>query len=150
MYRADRQPKHVIYRAVPHRVALGEEVVDGDQVRALALQRVQIEGQAGDEGFTLTGLHFGYSPLVQHHSTDHLHIEMPQAEGSDRGLTHDRERLHLQIVDLHSLIEPHPKLIGLGAKLVVGQSLDLGKPRAFILSATLRNCLISRSLELKS
>ena len=60
--------------AHPLRVAAGQVVVDRDEVRAAAGQRVEIERQRGDERLALAGRHLGDPALVQHHAADELHV----------------------------------------------------------------------------
>ena len=70
----DGEPEILEDVAHPLRVAPGQVVVDGDEVRAAAGQRVQIERQRGDECLALTGRHFGDAPAVQHDAADELHV----------------------------------------------------------------------------
>ena len=130
-----RQAQQVKERAVPAGVTLGEVVVDGDQVRAAARQRIQVKRQCCDEGLALTGSHLGDPSLVQHHSADHLHVEVPHAKGSDAGLANDRKRLHkygvqllineafalepVKVIRYRNLLKPELELIGLCCELLV-------------------------------
>ena len=79
---ADREAEHLVDGAHPFGVAAGQVVVDGDDVDALARERVQEGGQGGDERFAFAGLHFGDFALVQDDSADELHVEMAHAEGA--------------------------------------------------------------------
>ncbi len=76
--------------AHPFGVATGEVVVDGDDVDALAGQRIEIDREGRHQRLAFAGLHFGDVALVQHHAADQLHVEMALAEGAlgrlpDRG-----------------------------------------------------------------
>src|SRR6266511_2439236 len=61
----DRHAEALVDAAVPLGVALGEVVVDGDEVDALALERVQVEREAGDERLAFARLHLGDVALVE-------------------------------------------------------------------------------------
>ena len=54
-----RHAEEAVNLAHPLRVATGQVVVDRDDVDALALERVQIGGQRGDERLAFAGLHLG-------------------------------------------------------------------------------------------
>ena len=49
---------------------------------AFAGQRIQIDGQGGDQGLAFAGLHLGDVAVVQDHAADQLHVEMALAEGA--------------------------------------------------------------------
>ncbi len=70
----DLQAVELEEHAHPLGVALGEVVVDGDDVDTLAGQGVEIDGQGGHEGLTLTGGHLGDFAAVEHHAADELHV----------------------------------------------------------------------------
>ncbi len=73
------QPQRCVERAHPFGVALGEVVVDGDEVDAFAGQRVEVDRQGRDERLALTGAHFGDVAFVQRLAAHDLHVEVPQA-----------------------------------------------------------------------
>ena len=85
--------------AHPLAVALGQVVVDGDDVDALAGERVQVGGQGGHEGLALAGLHLRDHAAVQGQAADELHVEVPHVEHAAAGLAHDREGLGQQVVE---------------------------------------------------
>jgi hypothetical protein len=132
---------------------LGQVVVGGDQVRAAAGERVQVEREGGHEGLALTGLQLCNAAVVRHHPTDKLHVVVPLAQGALARLTDYCESLrqdHVQHVvqrlarlvlalgledalTLHDLEVLLPLGLNAGAELVrllpqlrVGQLLDLG------------------------
>ena len=125
--------------AVPLGVALGEVVVDRDQVHPLAehapvvggrrRQRVQVEREARDERLSLTGLHLGDVALVQDDPAHHLDVEDALIRLADARLANGRERLEQQLVERLAVVEPLPELGGLGTKLGVGKPLELGLER---------------------
>src|SRR5438874_6532719 len=92
-------PQRVIDGPVPPGVAPGQVVVDGDQVGALAFQRIEVERQHGDQGLALTGFHLGDLSLVEHDAAHHLDVEGAQADGPTGRLAHHRNSLHQQAVE---------------------------------------------------
>ena len=64
----------------PLRIALGEVVVDGDDVDAAAGQPVEVRCQRRDECLPLAGLHLGDLAAVQDHPAQHLDVVMALAE----------------------------------------------------------------------
>ena len=117
---ADRHAEEAVDPAHPLGVAAGEVVVHGDDVDALALERVQIGGQRRDERLALAGLHLGDLALVQHRAADELHVEVPHVQHAAAGLADDGERLGQQIVERLALGERAAELGGLAAELLVG------------------------------
>ena len=71
---AEREAERVEDGAVPLRVALGQVVVDGDEVRALAFERVEVERQGGGERLAFAGLQLGDLALVQDDAADELDV----------------------------------------------------------------------------
>lgn len=49
-------------------------------MHAFAGQRVEIDGEGGDQGFAFAGTHFGDFAVVQHHTADKLHVEVAHTE----------------------------------------------------------------------
>ena len=96
---ADGHPERVVERAHPLGVATGEVVVDGDEVDALARERVEEDGQGRGQGLALAGLHLGDRAGVQHHPADQLHVVMALAERPLARLAAERERLRQQVVE---------------------------------------------------
>ena len=110
----------------PLDVPPSEVVVDRDQVRALALERVQIERQRGDEGLPLAGLHLRDLPLVEHDAAEALHVEVAEPDRASRRLAHVGERLGQEVVERHLLgREPLLELGGLLREGLRGQLLEL-------------------------
>ena len=79
-------PSCAIDLAHPFRIAAGEVVVDGDDMHALAGQRVQIGREGRDQGLALARLHFGDVALVQEDAAHQLHVEGAQTQRAARGL----------------------------------------------------------------
>ena len=80
---ADGQAQRVIDLAHPCSVTAGEVIVHGHHMNAPAGERVQVDGQYGHEGFTLTGFHFRDIALMQENATHELNIERAQTQGAE-------------------------------------------------------------------
>ena len=100
---------------------------------ALAEQGVQIERQRGDERLAFARLHLGDLALVQDDAADKLHVEMALANGAHRGLAHDREGFRQQVVERLASGQARLELVSLGAKLLVGEPLDVRFERVDLL-----------------
>ena len=83
----------------PFGVASGEVVVDGDDVDALAGQRVEVDRKCRDQRLAFAGLHLGDVAFVQHHAADQLHVEMSLAEGALGRLAHGGEGRNQDVVE---------------------------------------------------
>ncbi len=105
--------------AHPLGVVLGQVVVDGDHVHAVAAERVEIGGQRRDQGLALAGLHLRDVAVVQRGTTLQLHVEVPLAEHPLGGLPDGRECLRQQVVERLAFGQPLLELVGLGAQLLV-------------------------------
>ncbi len=95
---ADREAEEAVDLPHPFGVAFGEVIVDRDDVHALALERIEIDGQGGDQRLAFAGLHLGDLAFVQHHAADQLDVEMPLAKRALGGLAHCRECLGQKIL----------------------------------------------------
>ncbi len=67
---ADGEAEELVNLAHPLGVALGQIVVDGDYVNAVAGEGVEVAGEGGDERFAFAGLHFRDLAGMQHHAAD--------------------------------------------------------------------------------
>ena len=92
-------PEEVVDGRVPAGVAAGQVVVDGDQVGALAQQRVEVEGEGGHQGLALTGLHLGDLAVVEHDAPHQLDVEVAHPEDPARRLADHREGLREDLVE---------------------------------------------------
>ena len=110
----------------PLGVAAGEIVVDGDDVHALALERVEIDRQRRHQRLALAGLHLGDLAAVERDAADQLHVIVALAQRSDRRLAHRGEGFGQKVVQLLAAREPLAKSLGLAPKLIVGQRMDIG------------------------
>jgi hypothetical protein len=126
---AHRQSERVVERPHPLRVALGEVVVDGHDVHALARQRVEVRGQRRHERLALARRHLGDDALVQHHAADQLHVEVTHPEGPARGFAADRKGLGQDVFDLGAVGDALAELVRLGAKRGVVEGVHGGLER---------------------
>ena len=110
--------------AHPGGVALGEVVVDGDDVDALAGQRVEIDRERRHQRLAFAGLHLGDIALVQHHAADQLHVEMPLLEGALGRLAHGGEGGNQDVVQRLAVCELLAEFGGAGLERLVGQRRD--------------------------
>ena len=86
-------------RPHPLGVAPGQVVVDGDDVHAAAGERVQIDGQRGDERLAFAGLHLRDLSVVQDDAAHELHVEVAHVQRALRRLAADGERFRQKVVE---------------------------------------------------
>ena len=113
-----REAQEAVDLPHPLGIALGQEVVHGDHVNALARQAVQITRQRGHQGLAFPGLHLGDLAAMKDDAPDHLDIVMTLAEGPLRGLAHGRESLGQEVVQRLAVLETLAE--GRGSGLQVG------------------------------
>ncbi len=100
---ADGEPEELVDLAHPFGVALGQVVVDRDDVDAVAGERVEIAGKGGDEGFAFAGFHFRDLALVQNHAADQLHVEVAHLDAAPAGFADDCEGFGQDLVESGAL-----------------------------------------------
>ena len=93
------EPEEAVDLAHPFGVALGEIVVDGDDMHAAAGERIEIDRQRRDQRLAFAGLHLGDPAFVQDHAADQLHVEMALAERALGGFAHGGEGRHQNVVE---------------------------------------------------
>ncbi len=120
---ADGHAEELVDLAHPFGVAAGQVVVHRNDMHALAGERIQVDGQGGDQGLAFAGLHLGDLAVVQHHAADQLHVEVPLAERALGCLAHHGERLGQQIVQRRPIGQPLAELGGLRAQRLIRQRL---------------------------
>ena len=96
---ADREAEEAIDLSHPLRVALGQIIVDRDNVHALARQGIEIGRQDGDQRFAFAGLHLRDAALMQHDAADDLHREVLHAQHAPRGLAAGGKRFRQDVVE---------------------------------------------------
>ncbi len=122
--RDDRSGRHAEGAVdAAHEVGLvgREEVVDRDDVDALAGDRIEIGGQGGDERLALTGLHLGDVAQVKSRTAHDLHVVVSLAECALGRFAHRRERLGHQLVERRTGFVAGAQLGGLVLELFVRQ-----------------------------
>ena len=83
----------------PFGVAAGQVVVDGDDVDAVARQRVEEDGQRRGQGLALAGLHLRDRARVQDHAADQLDVVVALSEHPLARLAAERKSLGQQVVE---------------------------------------------------
>ena len=126
---AGGQAEEAVDLAHPVGVAAGEVVVDGDDVDALAGERVEIDRKRRDQRLAFAGLHLGDVALVQHHAADQLDVEMALAEGALGRLAHGGEGRHQEVVERLAVGELLAEFGGAGLQRLVGQRGEFGLQR---------------------
>ena len=86
---SDTQAQELIKPSHPFGVAAGEVVIDGNHMNALAAERVEVNGQGCDEGFTFAGFHFSDFAFMKTHAAHKLNVEMAHTEHAARRLAAD-------------------------------------------------------------
>ena len=124
---ADADPERVVDRPHPLGVAAGEVVVDGDDVDAVAGERVEEDRERRGQRLALAGLHLGDRAGVQDHAADQLDVVVALAERPPARLAAERERLGQEVVErLAALADALAQLVGVLADLGVVEQLHLG------------------------
>jgi hypothetical protein len=117
---ADAQTEEAVHPAHPVGVAAGEVVVDGDDVHAVAGERVQVSRQGGDQGLALAGLHLRDVAEVQGGPAHELHLVVELPERAARRLADHRERLGQQVVERLVIGEALAEGVGQRAQFGIG------------------------------
>ena len=120
------EPEKPVDLPHPLRIAPGQIVVDGDDVHALAPERVEIRRERRHERLALAGLHLRDAALVQHHAAEQLHVEMPHLHGAHGRLAHRGERLAHQVVHRFAVLQPLAEARRLRAQLGIAHGLHRG------------------------
>ncbi len=128
---ADGEAQPPVDLAHPLRVALGQVVVDGDDVDAPAAEAVEVDGQGGHEGLALARLHLRDPAEVEGGPAHELDVVVALADGAAAGLAGDGEGLQEEVVEgLVDVVgagpvDPLPELDRLVLEVGVGKGLDL-------------------------
>ena len=97
------QPQPAVELAHPLAVALGQIVVDGNDVHPFAGQGVQVGGQGSHKGLALTGLHLGNIAAVQGNAAGYLHREVLHAQHTPCGFAADGKGIRQNVVQRFAL-----------------------------------------------
>ncbi|MNE03748.1 hypothetical protein D3C80_962600 [compost metagenome] len=141
---AGRKTEEAVKTAHDAGVALGEVVVDGNDMDALARQGVEIDRQGADQRLAFTGLHFGDRAVMQDHAAGQLNVEGPHSEHAAGSFArHGKGRDH-DVFERLAIRQHLAKLNRLVGELFVGQRLgrflygiDLGESRLVAANAAL-------------
>ncbi len=126
---ADAQAERLIDGPHPLRVALGQVVVDRDDVHAAAGERVQVRRQGRDERLALARRHLGDRAVVEHHAADQLHVEVAHPDVATGRLTADGKGLRQDLVERLATLDPLLELLGLRAEAGVVERGERGLER---------------------
>jgi len=122
---ADAEAEKAVDLTHPVRVAAGQVIVDGDDVDALALQRVEIDRQGGHQRLALAGLHLGDAAAMEDHATHELDVERAHMDRAPGGLAGHGEGRNQEIIRGGSGRDLVLEFNGLGPQPGVRESLDL-------------------------
>src|SRR5436190_11114865 len=121
---AHPQAEEAVEPSHPLGVAPRQVVVDGDDVDALALQRIEIDRQRRHQRLALAGAHLGDLAGVQRHAADQLDVEVAHLEGPLARLADSGEGLGKERVERLAGGDASAELFGLGTQLGVAQLLE--------------------------
>ena len=121
---ADAHAEKAINLPHPFGIALGEVVVDGHDMRAVAGQRVEVHRQRRHQRLAFARLHLGDHAAMQDDAAHQLHVEMPLPQSALCRLAHGRKGFDEEVVEFGALVEPLAKLGGAGAQRVVRQLFE--------------------------
>ncbi len=111
---------------VPLGVALGEIVVDGDQMGAAPLERVQVQRDGRDQRLALAGLQFGDLARLKDRRAHELHVVRALAHRAADGLTRDGERLGQDVIERLAVLQAPAKFVCLRPQRLVRERLNFG------------------------
>ncbi|MNM66518.1 hypothetical protein D3C81_780090 [compost metagenome] len=120
-----RQPQEVVQAAHPLGIALGQIVVHGHHVHALAGNGIEVHGQRGGQRLALAGTHFGDLVVVQDHAADQLHVEVAHLHDALAGLAAYGKSLWQQRFERLAAGVALPEGLGHAAQVVVRELLEL-------------------------
>ena len=119
---ADGQAEEVIDPAHPAAVALGQIIVDGDDMDALAGDGVEVDRKCGDQRLAFTGPHLGDLGLVQDDAAHQLDVEVALPEDPLGRLAHGGEGVGQDVVQGLALFEALAQPVRTHAEFGVGQA----------------------------
>ncbi|MND35728.1 hypothetical protein D3C80_263720 [compost metagenome] len=104
-------------------VALGKVVVDGNDMHALAGERVEVDRKRCHQRLAFTRLHFGDGAAVQDHTARQLHVEGTHVENTARCFAGHGKSRDQQVVQRLAVCQLLAELGGLGRQRFVGECL---------------------------
>jgi hypothetical protein len=121
---ADGHAQELIDLPHPFGVAAGQIVIDRDDMDAVALERVEVDGEGGHQRLAFAGLHLADHAAVEHHAAHELDVEMALTEGALGGLPHRRESVRQDVVEGFALAQALLQLLRPRSQLVIRQLRD--------------------------
>ncbi len=122
---ADGEAEELVDAAHPFGVAPGEVVVDGDDMDALAGERIEVDGKRGDQRLAFAGAHLGDAAIVKDHAADELDVERAHAEHAARRFADRGEGRDEHIVESGAIGEVGLELLGAGGAVARRQRPQL-------------------------
>jgi hypothetical protein len=92
-------------------------------VAPLTGKGVEIKGEGSYQGFTLAGFHLSDFSLVKDNATQKLHIKVALTYSPLGGFTDSSEGFRQKLVKRATGVKPSLKIISLGTKLIIAESL---------------------------
>ena len=129
LHNAHGEPQKLVDRAHPVGVPLGKVVVDGDDVHALAGQRIQVGGECRHQRLAFAGAHLRDLSLVQRDAAYQLHVEVAHTHRAHGRFPNYRKRLGQERFQIFARLQPGSEFRGLRLERVVIQPLDFGLQR---------------------
>ncbi len=121
----DADPERVVDRPHPTAAEAREIVVGGDEVDALAGERVEVERQGGDERLPFAGPHLGDPAGVEDDTARQLDVEVPLPIGALARLADGGECLRQEVIEGFPLREPLLERERLRGELIVVELREL-------------------------
>ena len=116
----DGHAERAVYRRHPRGITTGEVVVHGDDVDALARERIEIHRQGCNEGLAFTRAHLRDVALVEGDAAEHLDVEVTHAERPPRSLANRSKGLRQNRVEAFAFGQARPKLNSEAREVRVG------------------------------
>ena len=116
---ANCQAQRVIDLAHPLHVALGEVVVDGDDMNTATGDCVQGDGEGGGLGFAFARSHFGDLALMQNDTAHQLNVIVALAERTAGRFAGGSKRFGRKIVERFAFSMSFAEFDGERAKFVI-------------------------------
>ena len=88
---ADVHAEEAVDLSHPVGIAAGQVIIHGNDMHALAGDRIQVSRQGCSQRLAFAGAHFGDLAVMQHHSADQLHIVMAHPQYPRARLAHNRK-----------------------------------------------------------
>ncbi len=126
---AHRQSEEVVQLGHPGRIAIGQIVVHGHHVHAIARQCVQVDRQRGGQRLAFAGAHFGDLAVVQRHAAQQLNVEVAHLHDALGALAHHGEGFGQQVVQRLALGHTFLELLRLCTQSLVAELLVVGLHR---------------------